>query len=150
MLCGLMHRNPYGEYAVLLAASLANNFPVDGEGILERSREFGLTMDFTRLLDDHAEVRRVIDDWLTVIDAPDHPSRAALLNAQMTAASTYPRLTDHDQDGWHLHYRDEHQTLPHAWSAAIIARHFAGTVPVPQVVARTLCRHSPPPKPSQR
>lgn len=114
-----MHLNPYGEYAVLLAASLANDFPVDGAGILERTREFGMTMDFTPLPSDHALVRRVIDDWLAVVDAPDHPARAARLNTHMAAASTYPRLTDHDAEGWHLHYRDENQTLPHVLHAVI-------------------------------
>ena len=39
-----MHLNPYGEYAVLLAASLADDFPVDRAGIEERTLEMGMTM----------------------------------------------------------------------------------------------------------
>lgn len=31
----------------------------------------------------------------------------------------YPRLTDHDDEGWHLHYRDLDQTLPHVLEAVI-------------------------------
>lgn len=114
-----MHLNPYGEYAVLLAGSLANDFPVDRAGIFERTREFGMTMHFLHMPDDFALVRGVIDDWLDVIDAPDYSARAALLNAQMAAASAYPRLTEHDGEGWHLHYRDERQTLPHVLRAVI-------------------------------
>ena len=66
-----MHLNPYGEYAVLLAASLANDWP-------------------------------------------------AVLNAQMAAATAYPQLTDHDNEGWHLHYRDaDARSLPEVLSAVI-------------------------------
>lgn len=114
-----MQLNPYGEYAVLLAESLANNFPPEGAGILERTREFGMTMDFVVAPDDHLLVRRVIDDWLAVVDAPDYETRAELLNAQMAAVTAYPRLTEHNGEGWHLHYRDENQTLPHVLRAVI-------------------------------
>lgn len=114
-----MHLNPYGEYAVLLAASLADDWPADRHGIEARTREFGMTMAFADRPDDHASTRRVIDDWLTVVDAPTAPERARLLNAQMAAAAAYPRLTDHDDEGWHLHYRDEDQSLAHVLHAVI-------------------------------
>ncbi|WP_104091590.1 CGNR zinc finger domain-containing protein [Arthrobacter sp. GMC3] len=107
-----MHLNPYGEYAVLLAASLANNFPADRAGLVARTREFGMTMDFASSPDDHALVRLVIDDWLAVVDARDPQERAVLLNAQMATAAAYPRLTEHNGEGWHLHYRDQDQGLP--------------------------------------
>ncbi|WP_425863513.1 CGNR zinc finger domain-containing protein [Arthrobacter sp. TWP1-1] len=112
-----MHLNPYGEYAVLLAQSLANDFPLDRDGILQRTRDFGMTMEFAMGADDHVLVRGVIDDWLAVVDAPDHQARAVLLNAQMAAETAYPRLTEHDDEGWHLHYRDESQTLAHVLRA---------------------------------
>ncbi|AIY03933.1 MULTISPECIES: CGNR zinc finger domain-containing protein [Arthrobacter] len=114
-----MQLNPYGEYAVLLAESLANEFPPDRIGIIARARDFGMTMDFIPGPQDHAGVRQVIDDWLAVVDAKDQPERAALLNAQMAAEATYPRLVDHDGEGWHLHYRDDDQTLPHVLRAVI-------------------------------
>lgn len=41
-----MHLNPYGEYAVLLAASLANDWPEDRAGIEERTLELGMTQTF--------------------------------------------------------------------------------------------------------
>lgn len=114
-----MHLNPYGEYAVLLAASLADDWPPDRAGIVARAHELGMTMQFPTAPDDHARTRRVIDDWLTVVDTLDEHRRAALLNAQMAAVAAYPRLTDHDGEGWHLHYRDDGRPLPEVLAAVI-------------------------------
>jgi predicted RNA-binding Zn ribbon-like protein len=114
-----MHLNPYGEYAVLLAASLANDWPTSREGIVARARHFGMTMAFPQAPDDHARTRRVIDAWLAVVDADDPHGRAVLLNRQMAAVTAYPRMTDHDDEGWHLHYRDDHQLLPDVLAAVI-------------------------------
>lgn len=114
-----MHLNPYGEYAVLLAASLANEWPSDSAGIIERAREFGMTMDFVTTKDDHARTRSVIDEWLRVVDANAPEQRARLLNSQMASATAYPRLTDHSGEGWHLHYRDDNQSLSHVLHAVI-------------------------------
>src|ERR1700748_660860 len=109
-----MHLNPYGEYAVLLAASLANDWPGDRAGIVERTRAHGMQMAFAKAQpSDHAGVRAVIDHWLVVVDESDPRRRAELLNRQLADAAAYPRLTDHDDEGWHLHYRDEDQGLPH-------------------------------------
>lgn len=114
-----MHLNPYGEYAVLLAASLANDWPADRAGIEARTREFGMTMPFPESATDHAETRRVIDQWLAVVDAETDDDRARLLNVLMKRATAYPRLVDHDNEGWHLHYRDDDQTMPHVLRAVI-------------------------------
>lgn len=107
-----MQLNPYGEYAVLLAASLANDWPSDRIGIEERTRDFGMTMPFLQDDADHELTRGIIDEWLRVVDAPTEAERAALLNEQMAQAAAYPRLTDHGGEGWHLHYRDEVTTIP--------------------------------------
>ena len=114
-----MHLNPYGEYAVLLAASLANDWPADRSGIVARTREFGMTMGFASATGDHGRTRGVIDDWLEVVDATGAQHRAELLNAQMAAAAAYPRLTDHDDEGWHLHYRDARESLPEVLRSVI-------------------------------
>ncbi|GAA2080345.1 CGNR zinc finger domain-containing protein [Microbacterium hatanonis] len=114
-----MHLNPYGEYAVLLAASLANDWPADREGIEARTREFGMTMEFTLGPDDHARTRHVLDGWLRVVDARTPEARAIVLNGRMAAIAAYPRLTDHDGEGWHLHYRDQEQSLAHVLDAVI-------------------------------
>lgn len=114
-----MQLNPYGEYAVLLAASLANDWPADRSGIEMRTRDFGMTMAFSQHDDDHAQARAVIDRWLAVVDTANADARAALLNAEMAEAAAYPRLVDHDDDGWHLHYRDEDQSLAQVLRAVI-------------------------------
>ncbi|WP_314651303.1 CGNR zinc finger domain-containing protein [uncultured Microbacterium sp.] len=114
-----MHLNPYGEYAVLLAASLANDWPADRSGIEARTIELGMTMTFPPASDDHARVREVIDDWLAIVDASDADARAALLNAQLEQSAAYPRLTNHDGEGWHLHYRDDVPSLPFVLRAII-------------------------------
>jgi hypothetical protein len=68
---------------------------------------------------DHADVRTVIDQWLAVVDERLPERRAHLLNQHLAAAAAYPRLTDHDDEGWHLHYRDADQALPHVLEAVI-------------------------------
>lgn len=114
-----MHLNPYGEYAVLLAASLANDWPSTREEIFDRTREFGMSLRWPQAPDDHARVRAVVDTWLDIVDAPSPASRADILNAQMAATSAYPRLTDHDDEGWHLHYRDPDRDMAGALAAVI-------------------------------
>ncbi|GAA2947332.1 hypothetical protein GCM10010458_36140 [Microbacterium luteolum] len=114
-----MHLNPYGEYAVLLAASLANDWPEDRAGIEERTLELGMTQTFPPAPDDHEQIRAVIDEWLKIVDEPDADARADLLNAELAAAAAYPRLTNHDGEGWHLHYRDDVRSLPYVLRAII-------------------------------
>ena len=114
-----MHLNPYGEYSVLMAASLANEWPSDRLGVESRTRDFGMTMSFPEHDDDYVGARGVLDDWLRVVDAEDPALRARLLNEQLAAAAAYPRLTDHDGEGWHLHYRDDVQELPFVLRAVI-------------------------------
>ncbi|MGM1018153.1 MAG: CGNR zinc finger domain-containing protein [Actinomycetota bacterium] len=114
-----MHLNPYGEYAVVMAASLANDWPDDREGIESCTREHGMTMFFPERADDHAGVRLVIDDWLRIVDTTDPDERALLLNEHLATAAAYPRLTNHDGEGWHLHYRDDVQELPFVLRAVI-------------------------------
>ncbi|WP_413333455.1 CGNR zinc finger domain-containing protein [Brevibacterium sp. GP-SGM9] len=114
-----MQLNPYGEYAMLLAASLANDWPPDREEIESRTREFGMTMGFTRTPTEVADTRAVIDEWLAVVDTKDPARRAEMLNAIMADAAAYPRLVDHDDEGWHLHYRDEDQSIAHVLRAVI-------------------------------
>ncbi|TAP25815.1 MULTISPECIES: CGNR zinc finger domain-containing protein [Micrococcaceae] len=107
-----MQLNPYGEYAVLLAASLANNWPENRDEIEARTREVGMTMPFPRRSADHSQTRAMIDDWLRIVDAASDEERAELLNLQMAQASAYPRMVNHDGEGWHLHYRDNGQNMP--------------------------------------
>ncbi|MGO3151209.1 MAG: CGNR zinc finger domain-containing protein [Galactobacter sp.] len=105
-----MHLNPYGEYAVLLAASMANEPPTTGAEVHHRMRERGMTMDFPAHTDDLETTRAVIHEWLAVVDA-EPESRALLLNDIMARAAAYPRLVNHNDEGWHLHYRDSDQSV---------------------------------------
>ena len=104
---------------MLLAASLANNWPGDRDEIEQRTREVGMTMPFPERRNDYGETREVIDDWLRIVDAPTDEQRAELLNRQMARASAYPRMVDHDGEGWHLHYRDDGQSLPQVLRSVI-------------------------------
>ena len=102
-----------------MAASLANEWPSDRFGVESRTRDFGMTMSFPEHDDDSVGARLVLDEWLRVVDAEDPALRARLLNEQLAAAAAYPRLTDHDGEGWHLHYRDDVQELPFVLRAVI-------------------------------
>ncbi|WP_340540941.1 CGNR zinc finger domain-containing protein [Nocardioides sp. GXZ039] len=115
-----MHLNPYGEYAVLLAASLANQWPADRAGIVERARAFDMQAPFEEPREsDHADVRVVIDRWLTIVDEDAAEQRAMLLNEFLADVAAYPQLTDHDDEGWHLHYRNADLSLPYILRSVI-------------------------------
>ncbi|GGA61183.1 hypothetical protein GCM10011490_09210 [Pseudoclavibacter endophyticus] len=114
-----MHLNPYGEYAVLMAASLANDWPGDRDALEARTRDYGMIVDFPILSDDLANTRHVIDDWLELVDADSSERRAELLNLHMATVTAYPRMTNHAGDGWHIHYRDDRQFLPVVLRAVI-------------------------------
>lgn len=78
-------------------------------------------MPFPKVPQDHELTRLVIDDWLKIVDAPSDLQRAELLNRQLAQATAYPRLVDHDAEGWHLHYRDDGQSMPRVLRSVISA-----------------------------
>ncbi|MFD5191737.1 CGNR zinc finger domain-containing protein [Streptomyces sp. NPDC058357] len=124
-----MHLNPYGEDVVDLAADLANRRPASAEELAERCRAAGLVVDLPVTPQDLDRTQDVLDAWEKAVDADDEHERAALLNRMLAAAAAYPRLTDHAGDGWHLHYRDDGQSLGSLLSALIsvgTALHLAG------------------------
>lgn len=115
-----MHLNPYGEYAVLLAASLANDWPANRDGIVDRARDFDMQASFAHpRASDHADVRALIDRWLTIVDEHSPDGRADLLNRHLAEVAAYPQLTDHDDEGWHLHYRNADLSLPYILASVI-------------------------------
>ncbi|KIQ13798.1 CGNR zinc finger domain-containing protein, partial [Rhodococcus sp. MEB064] len=101
-----MHLNPYGEYAVRLAVDIVNDPPTDAVEFEQRCLDAGMSDDTVAMHTDLARAAAFFDEWLTVIDAPTHDQRALALNALLAQTSAYPRLTNHADDGWHLHYRD--------------------------------------------
>ncbi|EOM77030.1 CGNR zinc finger domain-containing protein [Rhodococcus rhodnii] len=112
-----MQLNPYSEYAVKLATELANEPPESLDELVQRCLDAGLVIDFPVVDDDLATSAAVVERWLGIVDAPDDAERATAVNAMLADASAYPRMTDHAGDGWHLHYRDEHQPLGHVLAA---------------------------------
>ncbi|GAA3022963.1 CGNR zinc finger domain-containing protein [Kitasatospora sp. NPDC006786] len=113
-----MHLNPYGEGAVHLAAELANRRPGTAGELVDRCRAAGLVVDGPVLPADLARILALLDSWESVVDAADERERAERLNRMLAADAAHPRLTDH-ADGWHLHYRDDHQPFAAVLSTLI-------------------------------
>nr|WP_314143946.1 CGNR zinc finger domain-containing protein [uncultured Rhodococcus sp.] len=101
-----MHINPYGEYAVKLGIDLLNSPPTSATELGNRCVDAGLVQDWTATDADLVDTLRFLRDWARVVDATTEDDRADELNALLAQASAYPRLTNHADDGWHMHYRD--------------------------------------------
>ncbi|WP_045195393.1 CGNR zinc finger domain-containing protein [Rhodococcus sp. B7740] len=101
-----MHINPYGEYAVKLGIDLLNSPPTSATELGERCVDAGLVPDWIATDADLVDTLQFLRDWARVVDASTEADRADELNALLAQASAYPRLTNHADDGWHMHYRD--------------------------------------------
>jgi predicted RNA-binding Zn ribbon-like protein len=101
-----MRFNSYGEETVRLAVALSNNPPASLPQLIERCVAHGLVIDMPTGPDDLPKTLAFLDEWLKVVDTPEPAERAGLLNDLLREAASYPRLTDHSCDGWHIHYRD--------------------------------------------
>ncbi|MFF1546712.1 CGNR zinc finger domain-containing protein [Streptomyces sp. NPDC058291] len=124
-----MHLNPYGEDAVNLAADLANRRPADAGELADRCRAAGLVLEHPVTPGDLDRAREALDAWEQVVDAEDESERADLLNRMLAEAAAHPRMTNHSGGGWHLHYRDDRQTLGsvlHSLFAVGTALHLSG------------------------
>ncbi|WP_405641150.1 CGNR zinc finger domain-containing protein [Streptomyces sp. NBC_00019] len=106
-----MHLNPYGEDAVNLAADLANRRPASAGELADRCRAAGLVVEGPATPEDLERTGEVLDAWEKVVDTTDEHERAELVNRMLATAAAYPRMTNHVGTGWHLHYRDEGQSL---------------------------------------
>jgi hypothetical protein len=98
--------NPYGEDSVRLATSLTSASPLTADELTERCTEAGVVMDGAVQAADLADVELFLSQWLEVVDAKSPQLRARLLNGLLAQSSSFPRLTDHAGNGWHIHYRD--------------------------------------------
>jgi predicted RNA-binding Zn ribbon-like protein len=101
-----VHINPYGEYAVKLGIDLLNSPPTSATELGERCVDAGLVPDWIATDADLVDTLQFLRDWARVVDASTETDRADELNALLAQASAYPRLTNHADDGWHMHYRD--------------------------------------------
>jgi predicted RNA-binding Zn ribbon-like protein len=107
----LVHLNPYGRDAVLLAVDLVNDPPATAAELEARCVRAGLVVDRPAVPRDLEGARAYLARWGRVVDADDPAERARLLNALLAASAAHPRLTDHVGTGWHLHYRDDDMAL---------------------------------------
>lgn len=124
-----MQLNPYGQDAVRLIVDLANEPPSNVDNLVERCRRAGLVVDMPVDDRDLTATLTLIDRWRGVVDALSEADRAEALNQLLAEATTYPRLTDHAGEGWHLHYRDDDVSLAHVLRAIVgvgTALHLAG------------------------
>ncbi len=116
---GIVHLNPYGGDAVLLAVDLVHNPPADAAELAERCVAAGLTVDVAPTRADYAATQRFLQAWVEVVDADSEAERANLLNRLLAKATAFPRLTNHASDGWHIHYRDPGMPLSGVLEALI-------------------------------
>lgn len=101
-----MQFNHYGENPVQLAADLVNDPPADAAALTDRCAAAGVRAEASATDSDLRAVRRYLDAWLEVVDAPNTDDKAELLNRLLAQSAAYPRLTRHDEHDWHLHFRD--------------------------------------------
>lgn len=124
-----MQLNPYGHDAVLLAVDLAADPPASAAALASRCAAAGVVIERPVSDADLRETLGLLDDWLAVVDAPDPATRAALLNELLRRSTAHPRLTDHAETGWHIHYRDADRPLAAVLRALVsmgTALHLAG------------------------
>ncbi|AFV89975.1 zf-CGNR domain-containing protein [Acidipropionibacterium acidipropionici ATCC 4875] len=103
--------NPYGADPVNLAADLVNDPPESPAELEARCDAAGLNVDRPVTGRDLEGARGLLADWVAVVDSADEDARAGLLNDLLERWSGHPRLIRHDDQGWHLHYRDDDVTF---------------------------------------
>ncbi|MFI9049217.1 CGNR zinc finger domain-containing protein [Streptomyces sp. NPDC053427] len=102
-----MQQNPYGEDPVRLMVELAAAPPRTPQEFAERCLAAGMVIDRPVGEGDLAEILEFIPRWEAVVDADGLAQRAALVNALLASCAGHPRVTDHADGGWHIHYRDD-------------------------------------------
>jgi predicted RNA-binding Zn ribbon-like protein len=108
-----VHINPYGEDAVLFAIALLRHPPATAAELESRCRAVELMIEQPVTDGDLHATREFLTSWLEVVDATDFGTRADRLNRLLAGSSAHPRLSNHADDGWHIHYRGA--DLPLAW-----------------------------------
>lgn len=109
----------YGDTSIALAIALANTRPVDGwpeelpdTGALAALLEdVGVAIERGPTEEDLREIWALREELATVLGAADTATAAAVLNDLIARVGAQPRLTDHDGEGWHLHYVPQEDRL---------------------------------------
>ncbi|WP_329429446.1 ABATE domain-containing protein [Streptosporangium sp. NBC_01495] len=104
-----------------LAADLANRRPATAGELADRCRAAGLVLEHPVTSQDLDRVHPVMEAWEKVVDAADERERAEPVNRMLADSAAHPRLTDHADGGWHLHYRDDSRPLGSVLFALISA-----------------------------
>ncbi|WP_242613555.1 CGNR zinc finger domain-containing protein [Herbihabitans rhizosphaerae] len=97
--------------ALRLVTDLTNEPLVDLADLRRRCAESDMLLDAEAEADDVDAVRELVARWTEIVDADTEQRRVDLLNALLAETAAYPRITDHDGSGWHLHYRDDGVSL---------------------------------------
>lgn len=103
--------NPYGEDPLRLAVHLVNVPPAGPETLEEICLAAGVVIERPVDSQDLAQTAAMLEAWQRVVDEPAPQTRADILNALLAASATYPSLTNHNGQGWHLHYREADLSL---------------------------------------
>lgn len=125
-----MDFNHDGRDAVRLGVDLANNRPANAGVLAERCRTAGAIFDdVTPTDDDLAIVKSFLDRWAAMVRTDVTEERASALNLLLTTYAAAPRLTNHSNTDWHLHFRDD-EVAPGQMIATLVsvgtALHLAG------------------------
>ncbi|QWF79337.1 CGNR zinc finger domain-containing protein [Amycolatopsis sp. CA-230715] len=102
-----MHENHYYTEILRLVTDITNAPLVDLADLRRRCGETCISPDIPAGPADLADVRALAHRWAEIVDAETEDDRVFLLNALLAEAAAYPRITCHDESGWHLHYRDD-------------------------------------------
>lgn len=97
----------YRSDALGAAVDLVNAL-AEPDGTPEQMRAVLVADDYRQALDEPPAVEDELRAWAgrlrTVFDADALPAAAAAANALLVDVPIAPHLTDHDGNGWHLHY----------------------------------------------
>lgn len=99
----------YHPQALIFVTDLTNAPPRSADELTDRWKRSALATPATpdATTDDLIDTLRFLRQWAAVVDAKSEQQRVDVLNALLAAAAAYPRITNHDNSGWHLHYRDD-------------------------------------------
>lgn len=117
-----MREDHYRSEALTFITDLANSPPNNADDLTRRWVQSGLAADaaLRASVHDLDDLQRFLCEWEDVIDAHTEHDRVHALNGLLTRAAAYPRITNHDGSGWHLHYRDDNVALSHIIRAVTV------------------------------